>query len=1121
MTRKIRQLFRKTVKITAVFAGVVAILSLAAYFFLPAILELDKRIPGMIAKETGLECQVGEVHVILLPKPGLLLNDVVFMPPAGMANAENSAAGAPFLPLPNAGQENASLEENLESKIVSSINSTNATDNKPANSTASGNATGQNATVNAAFNPAQEVKPTSLHIRSLAIYLGIPALFSGEVEPVGLNVKGLAFYVNSLNDLNWILHQPAPQTLALEEKSGRQNIVVENSTAETIAWLWEILKSVRLSDTGIYTLNKGGLYEPLFTGLKLREFMGELSLSFTAHGQVNEKPYSMDFKIKLTEFKSGYDNASVKLEATANDEKGFTPKLETTVNFNEAKRQVQLDNFILKTGKSKLSSSIAVNFGPEGEALAWEAVGPARITDFDLPRWVPPLLKMSPETQTLLSKIEGTLDLTFRREGLFFNAIKVNTGAYHWVGEGSVTDFIGDTKVYFSLKANELPLEAVFPELSDPDRPPRFTADAPKFNQPHFLKGDTGTSPKVELILAAETLLLRSLEIKDFKAVMHNHPLDVQWEISASNISEGQVNATIFDNDDHTIDVTGDLSNVQISPILTGMGWDLPIYGSGSTNFTLKGKTGSLDDFLESMSLKCNGQAKDTLFASSSYPAKPKEREFNRFERLDFTASFDGAPVNGKSLDALIQLNAQIEGKQQKDGIKLQGKGPLEFDPDGMMEIRNFNLNGQISSNLSFMGFTGKQRNSPFKGTLKCSEKNSGFSLDISGLDFAGLTGSTHIEGKNLGDNPEFSGKAKINTQDLRQSLTGLGSDVAFVPMPLLGKADAQASFKITAAGNGTSQAQISNISAKVDQMDIFGEAWYSPGKETRIKANVSQLDIDSYWPSKDKNGPKTLAKPWNVSGWLGTNLNLTLTSPSLIFMKLPSENVTLQASTGNGKLLARLNGTTSGGPLTAELKGRDDGGLLNSTFSLRLEKASLEKITEARSGEVKASGNLEMSFDIHGRAGSMDDVPRAFDGQTAFNIGKGYFVRSQTQGPAGPKSETNTARLSKFDFMKGAAKMRAGVLYTEDLLMDGPSTHMVGHGTVDLVDQKINLTMDMNLGGVAFPVTLTGDLADPEISLRGGKFVTRNITNLGGGLIDLIGGVITLPIKIFEKGTE
>lgn len=1094
-----------------------AILSLAAYFFLPNILELDKRIPGMIAKETGLECQVGEVHVILLPKPGLLLNDVVFMPPENTAEAKSGPE--PFFPEP--GRENASLGESSQNENASSLNSTAATNEKPANAAAQGNATSQNATASTAFNPDSGIKSTSLHIRSLAIYLDIPALFSGKVEPVGLNVKGLAFYVNSLNDLTRISHLLFPQIPAPAKESNQQPIVVENSTSETIGWLWEILKSVRLSDTGIYMLNESGHYDPLFTHLKLREFMGDLSLSFTAHGRVNEEPYAMDFKIKLGAFESRYDNVRFKLEATANDEKGFTPRLETSVYFDEAKEQVQLDKFTLRTGKSKLSSSLTVNLGSKEEGTAWQAVGPAVITDFDLPRWVPPLLKMSPETQTLLSKIEGTLNLTFRQEGLFFNDIKVSTGPYRWAGEGSVTDFIGDTKVYFSLKANELPLEAVFPELSDPDLPPRFTADAPKFNQPHFLKGDTGTTPKVELILAAETLLLRSLEVKDFKAVMHNRPLDVQWEISASNISEGQLNATIFDNDDYTIDVTGNLSNVQVSPILTGMGWDLPIYGSGSTNFTLKGKTGNLDDFLESMSLKCNGRAKDALFASSPYPAKAKEREFNRFEQLDFTASFDGAPVNGKPLDALIQLNAQIEGKQQKDGIKFQGKGPLEFDLDGMMEIRNFNLSGQISSSLSFLGFTGKQRNSPFKGALKCSERNASFSLDVSGLDFAGLAGSSHIEGKNLGDSPEFSGKAQVGAQDLRQALTGLGSNVAFVPKPLLGKADAQASFKINNPVNGAAQAQISNISAKIDSMDISGDAWYSPGKETKIKANVSQLDIDSYWPSRDKNKPKTPAKPWDVTGWLGTNLDLTLTSPTLIFMKVPSENITLQATTGNGKLLARLNGTTSGGPLAAELKGHDDKGLLNSTLSLRLEKANLEKITEARSGEVKASGSLETSLDIHGIAGSMDDVPRAFGGQFAFNIGKGYFVRSQTQGPAGPKSETKTARLSNFDFMKGAAKMRAGVLYTEDLLMDGPSTHMVGHGTVDLVDQKINLTMDMNLGGVAFPVTVSGDLADPEVSLRGGKFVTRNITNLGGGLIDLIGGVITLPIKIIEKGTE
>ena len=56
-----------------------------------------------------------------------------------------------------------------------------------------------------------------------------------------------------------------------------------------------------------------------------------------------------------------------------------------------------------------------------------------------------------------------------------------------------------------------------------------------------------------------------------------------------------------------------------------------------------------------------------------------------------------------------------------------------------------------------------------------------------------------------------------------------------------------------------------------------------------------------------------------------------------------------------------------------------------------------------------------------------------------------------------------------------------------------------------------------MRLTGVSFLIRLKGNLSDPEITLKSGKFVTKNIWNLGEGLVDLVGGILTLPVKILE----
>lgn len=1117
MLKRSQLIIKKLIKFLVAFAGILVILSFVSYFFLADALGLDQKIPSLIANKTGLECSIGKIHVLLLPKPGLLLKDVIFLPPGSNINSYRPT----FKSISQAAQENANSEDSPLKAGESNANATQQNPQLPSNSsinpklmTSSGNGTATPAQASMIM-PIHGLKAPSLYIKNLAIYLAVPSLFKGEIEPAGGSVNGLFLYLSSMDKLSELLNKSiAKITPSSSTEETPQIVVIENSKPQIIAWLWGFLKAVELSDTGVYILNKDGNIEILFDNIELHEFLGELSLSLLMHGQVNNKPYSMHIKTGFSQFEYDFNSVAFELEATANDKMGFNSRINTLVRFDEKKNLVFLNNLQINTGKTSLSSDITIEIKPDSEDLSWHAKGPATIANFDLPRWVPPLLNMSPEAQTLMGNIDSTLELELKPNGLYLNDIKAVVGPYNWTGTGSITDFTGDIKIYFDLKTNELPLEVVFPELTGPGLPPRFTQKAPSFNLPHFLSGEIGQSPKVELILGVDNLLFRSLRINGVKAIMHNFPLYVRWKMSATKLAGSKLDAVILDNDDFTIDVKGKLSGVQIEPLLTGLGWDLPIHGSASSNFSLKGKTDTLDNFLETIHLKFRGEGTNILFASSPAPATPKQRDFNRFERLNLKASFIGAPTNDNTLNARINLKAQIDGDQRKDTLNIQTKGLILFDTNGMMKMNELEIDGQMTSNLEFIGFDSKPHTSPIKGKFKCSQKNGSFELDINSLSMAGLTGTTQIKGNDIGHRPKISGNAQLKSKSLRNFLTKVGSNVSSIPAPLLREATAQANFTVHETPNGMMKARISNINAKIDYMNFKANAWYGPGDKARIEITADEIDIDAYRSPQDKTKPKPPAKPWNVTTWLNTNLNLELETPSLKFMKLGNKDVALKTTTGKGKLLASLNSTTCDGELTADFIGKDNAGLLNSVFSLRLEKANLEKITEALTGEVKAAGSLEISMDLSGNLASMDDIPKALNGQLAFNIGKGYFVRSQTQGNNKSKKNNDKEILSNFDFVKGTAIMKSGVLYTKDLLMNGQSTQMVGHGEVDLVKDKINITMELHMSGIAFPVTLEGDLAAPKIKLQGGKFVTHNIFNL-------LSGFFTLPLKLIELGKE
>ncbi len=1092
MLNRLRRLFKKILKIILIPALFLLAMTVFAYFFLAEMLELDKRIPTLLANKLGVECHVEKVHIIFLPKPGILLSNTLILPPG-----ETLAANAHLI--------------NASNRIDSII-----PENVPT-------------------APSHPTATSYLEIRQLAVYLDIPKLFNGEFKPDGLGISGLSLNLSSPGELPRITRdilekleeEAAPgKNLRLHKSPtaghGAQSaaVIVEESSTETIVRLWNLLKKVSFSEAGVFVLNPDGKYAPLLEHINLKEFFGTMSLSFDLNIPIDDTPYMINTRLSASNFSTDFNSLDFDLAINAEDKYGFDAGVKMHVRHNDSTSLVILDDLLLKTGKSVLSADLTLDLAPktpENQEMSWQLKGPAQLVDFDLPRWVSPLTAMSAETQTMLSQITGSLELEFSPKGIFLNNINVHAGPYPWQGNGKILMPGESPQLGFYLKTPELPLEVVFPALCAPDSPPRFSSPAPQFLPPHFLSGEIGNTPPVELVLEVDTLLLRTLKIGGFKAEMHNRPLDVHWKLSATDLAGGLLETVILDNDDYTLVSEGTLSSVNIAALLAGMGWEVPVNGLVDLEYNLEGPTATPEDFLQNLRLNLKADGKNLLLAAQGKTPNRSKRNFNLFEKMHIDARLEGQNLQAQNANARLLISGKINASQQTDELKLQVKGEVSQGLDNKIELPGLSLDGEISSRLAFLGFNTRQTGK-INGKVKYSEAGNNCTINIDELEFAGIGGKAEINGNNLNNNPKISGKLNLTTKNLRKFLSAMEVSGLSVPEPLLREAELKTQFTSASKQNGNSETYFQNLELRLDYMHFQGEARYDPENKTRIELTANAIDLDAYFPDKKKDAPQSPAAPWPVDDWLNNNFELTLTTPYLMYMKLPNENLKLSAIAGKGQLQAELTATICGGTFNARLNGHSQNNALISDISARLEHASLEQITLARSGEVSAAGDLELSLDIHGKTRSSDDIPAAFNGQWAFNIGKGYFVRSKTSGPAGNREGPMQVN---FDFVKGNAKMQSGVLITDDLLMRGPSAHMAGNGKVDLVNKQIDIVMDLSMGGVAFPITLSGEISNPKVNLRGGKFVTNNLTNIGGGLIDLIGGVITLPIKLIELGTE
>ena len=1116
MFEKLPRPFKIILKIALLPAAFFLLSAIFAYFFLAQALELERRIPKLLAEKLGVECSIGKVHVIFLPKPGIELDDMLLFP-----QGETLAANACRLESVNASALTGDLSAQNNASLIG--NSTEMIAPLPPPRTAEADSA----------PPAPDI--SHLKIGNLAVYLDIPKLFEGKLQPSGLSVSNLALNLTGLEELSRITQNilekvkeaqytqpglPLPPVSLLpgqnaENEKPEQLVIVEESTPETAAWIWEMLKKVSLSEVGIFLRSSSGAYEPLCSHLKLKEFFGKLSLSFVLNIPINAQPYAINMRLDASNFKADFDSLSFELIGEGKDTHGFAGKLNTRIRYEQSLPVVFFDQFRLETGKTRLVSNLRLNLEPKQSEWGWQLKGPAQLNDFALPYWVPPLTDMSAEMQTLLGQINGNLELELNPSGLFLNDIDARSGPYPWQGYGKILFPTPDMQLEFYLKTPELPLEIVFPALVAPGEAPRFNGPDPHFSNPYFLQGEIENAPPLELVLEVDNLLLRGLRAGSFRAEMHNYPDHVRWDLSAADLADGELKSTILDNDDYTLVSQGVLTGSSLETLLPGMGWQIPVNGRTNLDYKLEGPTSSPEDFLENMRLELKANGTNLLLDSpGTKMEKGSARRFNLFEQASVNAVLEGQKQQ-KQQQARFMLSGNISAQQQKDELALKAKGQIILDSNDYISLPGLDLEGKIASSLAFLGFS-KRQSGKVKAQVQYSEANNNCTVGISHLELAGLTAKAGIKGKNLNTAPDFSGELNLETANLRKFLYAMGASPPDIPEPLLQKSSLKTGFASNHSGVSGQKERtftFSNLEFKLDYMHFQGKAGIS-NKETLVELTVDELDFDAYFPDRPDD-KKSESAPWNLAQWLDPRLQINLSTPSLRYMKLPGKNMNLRLVSGQGKVKAELSGLLCNGKFYADLRGHNQDGALASKVSLRLENASIEQISLARSGEAMLTGELELSLDIHGSPRSFDDIPAAFSGQWAFNIGKGYFVRSQTGGPAGSrKGPVHT----NFDFVKGAAKMQAGVLVTDDLLMRGPSAYMEGRGKVDLVKKEIDIAMDMNMGGVAFPVNITGTLADPQLNLRGGRFVTSNITNLGGGLIDLIGGVITLPIRLVDE---
>ena len=381
-------------------------------------------------------------------------------------------------------------------------------------------------------------------------------------------------------------------------------------------------------------------------------------------------------------------------------------------------------------------------------------------------------------------------------------------------------------------------------------------------------------------------------------------------------------------------------------------------------------------------------------------------------------------------------------------------------------------------------------------------------------LTAAGLTLTASINGRKVIDAPRFTGKLNLASFSARKFLANIGTAIDTQDASALTRVSIDTKFNAS-----TKHVSLKKLNLQLDDSTVTGSvsARFASDPSYRFNLTLDQIDVDRYLPPATAAPNKAVADNKRVGKVDGGQLEIPLKMLRELELKgrfmikklkafgIRSTDIAIPVKAGGGIITV--------GPSKARLyKGRYAG-----FFQMDVRKGApryliKEKLTGVQVGPLlkdadvfdKFSGQGNVSADLTARGLDVDDVFNTLNGTAAFRLkngrveglnlykmvqdAKGAYAKSQGK-PVTTKAQVNEAM--EYAHTTGTLKIKNGIASNHDLKMSGPYTHVIGKGTANLpqkrLDYRLQVTIseDRKKGGTTVPVRIYGKLTDPTFSIE------------------------------------
>lgn len=458
------------------------------------------------------------------------------------------------------------------------------------------------------------------------------------------------------------------------------------------------------------------------------------------------------------------------------------------------------------------------------------------------------------------------------------------------------------------------------------------------------------------------------------------------------------------------------------------------------------------------------------------------------------------------ALTAIHDLDAQVyEARGLKLTVAATGKGV----PDGKQDV---SVQGDIrydqkSGVAELADVTLEAMGAKFKSKIRFDQKADTLAVSDTVIEASGVKVTGAVQGTGVtGDAPKFTGKFSSNTFNPREVAKKF--DVDLPPMQ-----DATAmtavSFSTDYSGDFKS-ARLDNLKVKLDQSNASGFVHVTDiaTQSIAFALKLDEINADRYLaPPEPESASKGDSGDFRktelpIAALDQVNAKGTLQIGSLTLKKSKLSDVVLTLDAPKGKVKTQdLKAKLYGGTIAQSAR-ITPGAKPTYTMTMGLDSINSAPLLKDFVGKSYLSGLGNFKLNIASGGNTIGDALKGLNGTVSTDFLKGAvegFNLKQQINQAKAKLRNEAAAndgpvRTEFSDLKGAGKIVNGVLTTETLKASGTDYNLTGDGNVDLAGLTIDYVLKptytggsqsvKDMGGVAIPVKITGNLLSPNIKV-------------------------------------